>query len=127
MNKSKLYSVLRILLGLALLFFGGMSLFAGGELPEMNEAASAVVTAFASSGYILMTVSIVFLLTGLGFLLNKWVTLSALLLLPISVNIVLFHLFLEPAGSIPGIVILLLNLYMLCANKDKLKPILAMK
>jgi len=127
MKNAKLYLLLRIILGFALLAFGVSGLLQLAPLPEMNEMATTVITAYLDSGYVLTVVQLVFVVTGLAFILNKWVALSAIVLFPISLNIVLFHLFLEPAGSIVGIVVLAINIYLLVANKEKFKPLLAVK
>ena len=56
--------------------------------------------------------------------MNKYAALMMLILMSISINAVLFHATLEP-GSIPGAIILLvLNVVMLYAYKDKYKDLL---
>ncbi|MFA7193619.1 MAG: hypothetical protein WC087_01750 [Candidatus Paceibacterota bacterium] len=72
------------------------------------------------SGYITMMMSVVFLIA----LVSLWtgrVALAALLLLPITLNIVGFHAFLDGGlfkmGALMGNILLILNVYFLCQTK----------
>jgi len=54
--------------------------------------------------------------------------LSALLIAPITVNVVAFHLFLDggllTSGAVMGNIMLLINLYLLWKNREHYKPLL---
>ena len=127
MKKNQFYHVLRVLLGLALIFFGLNILIGFLENPPLPEAATAFATALFNSGYMMTVVEIFEIVIGIMLVFNRFVPLAAVLLVPLSVNFVLFHLFLDFRGIIPAVVISIANLYFVLANWDLYKPLLKMK
>ena len=120
---AKVVLVLRIVFGLFLITFGLNKFLQFMPMGEMGEAAGNFFGALMSTKT-LMLVAIVEIVAGLSLLLNKYAALMMLILMSISINAVLFHATLEP-GSIPGaIVLLVLNVVMLYAYKDKYKDLL---
>jgi len=89
----------------------------------------AFISAIQATGYMFPAVGIVSLVCGLAFLANRYVALAAIILLPITVNFAIFHIFL--GFSIPSIfsflfiretlsyIPLALNLYMLYSEREK--------
>ncbi|MDD7886409.1 DoxX family membrane protein [Flavivirga sp. 57AJ16] len=121
---SKVFMVVRILLGLFVLFFGLNKFFHFMDMGEMSAEAGAYFGALASVNLITL-IAIVEIVAGLTFIFNKFGALLALILMSISVNAVLFHATLEP-GSIAGALILLvLNIIVLYGYKDKYKDLLS--
>ena len=120
---SKVFMVLRILLGIFVLVFGLNKFLHFIPMGEMGEAANNYFGALAATKT-LTVVGIVEIVAGLALLLNKYGALLALILMSISVCAVLFHATLEPA-TIPGsIVLLVLNIAVLFGYKDKYKDLL---
>ncbi len=120
---SKVFMVVRILLGLFVLFFGLNKFFHFMEMGEMSAEAGAYFGAL-SSAKVITLVAVVEIVAGLALILNKFGALLALILMSISVNAVLFHATLEP-GSIAGALILLvLNIIVLYGYKSKYKDLL---
>jgi hypothetical protein len=82
------------------------------------------------SKYVMIMMSAVFLIS-LICLWTKRVALASLLLLPVSLNIVGFHAFLDggllTSGAVMGNVLLLLNLYFLWKSCDQISPLLKAK
>ena len=68
-----------------------------------------------ASGYVLQIVGFLEIVIGLMLLINKAVPFALLLLAPISVNILLFHLFLDLPGIAGAIVIANGNLQVVCS------------
>ncbi len=93
------------------------------SMGEMGEAAGNFFSALMSTKT-LMLVAIVEIAAGLSLLLNKYAALMMLILMSISINAVLFHATLEPGIIYGAIVLLVLNLVMLYAYKDKYKDLL---
>jgi putative oxidoreductase len=62
---------------------------------------------------------------GLLLLTNRFVSLAAIVLLPISVNIFLFHFFLAPQGMVVAILVLIANLMLLLAYRKNYQALLA--
>jgi len=77
--------------------------------------------------YIMAVVHIIALIA----LWTKREALAAILVLPITVNVVAFHLFLDggllTTGAILGNIMLLLNLYLIWKNRDSYKELLGSK
>lgn len=120
---AKVLLVLRIVFGLFLITFGLNKFLQFMPMGEMGEAAGNYFGALMSTKT-LMLVAIVEIAAGLSLLLNKYAALMMLILMSVSINAVLFHATLEP-GSIPGaLVLLVLNVVMLYAYKEKYKDLL---
>ena len=120
---SKVLLALRIVFGLFLVTFG-LNKFLDFMPPmEMGEAAGSYFGALMSTKT-MMLVAIVEILAGLSLLLNKYAALMMLILMSVSVNAVLFHATLEPSTIPPALVLLVLNIVMLFAYRDKYKDLL---
>jgi uncharacterized membrane protein YphA (DoxX/SURF4 family) len=123
---SKVFMVLRILLGLFVLVFGLNKLVPGGFLPmpELAGEAGAYFGALISSKTLTL-VAIVEVLAGLAIITNKFGALFTLILMSVSVNAVLFHATLDPGGIGGSLVLLLLNIAVLYGYKEHYKPLLS--
>ena len=120
---SKVFMVVRILLGLFVLFFGLNKFFHFMDMGDMSAEAGAYFGAL-NSAKVITLVALVEILAGLALIFNKYGALMSLILMSISVNAVLFHATLEP-GSIAGALILLvLNIVALYGYKDSYKSLL---
>lgn len=119
---------LRIVAG-ALVFISGLmglGLF-GFEPPVAEPNARAFQLAMHGAGYFLPIVTAVFLISGLSFLLNRFAAFSAILLAPVSANILLFHTILG-AGELPAALLLsVINGYMLWYCRAAYAPLLRPK
>jgi uncharacterized membrane protein YphA (DoxX/SURF4 family) len=116
--------IARVLLGLVFFVFGlnGFLHFMG-PMPEMQGQAGAFITALASSGY-LYVIAFLQVVGGLCLLLGaRFVPLGLTLLGPVIVNIVLFHVFLEPGGLVMSLVISVLALFLLWIYRFKFPAI----
>ncbi len=123
--------LLKVLLSLLMLMpiVGALGVFPAPTADlYTNPKAFAFIEVLMSSGYINPIMAIVFAL-ALVALWTKREALAALLILPLTVNIVAFHLFLDgglfTSGSIPADVLLLLNVYFLWAYRTAYLPLLA--
>jgi uncharacterized membrane protein YphA (DoxX/SURF4 family) len=122
---SKVFMILRILLGVFVLVFGLNKFLNFLPAPEgMSEAAGAYFGALMSAKVISL-VAIVEIAAGLALIFNKYGALLAIILMSVSVNIVLFHATLDPGNIAPGIVLLVLNIVALYGYKDKYKNLLS--
>lgn len=128
MKTNKLATAARILLGAILVFAGGMyfAMIAGlvPQPPAMEGAAGAFMEGLMASGYLMTVVKVLEVVFGLLFLFNQWTKLVLVLLAPLSVNFVLFHVFLAPADGVLAYVVFLLNAYLLWVNRDAYEELL---
>ena len=67
------------------------------------------MNSLGATGYIFPLVGVLEVFIGLMLLLKKWVPFVIILLAPISVNILLFHLFLELPGVAVALLIAIFN------------------
>jgi uncharacterized membrane protein YphA (DoxX/SURF4 family) len=121
--------IARLLMGLAFFVFGlnGFLNFIPPPKTPMPEGAMAFIGALMKTGYMFPLIAGTQLLVGVLLLLNLFVPLALVLIVPILVNIVAFHIYLEPSGSLPGLVLLALDLYLAWVYRKAYCPMLRMR
>lgn len=77
-----------------------------------NVAAEAFTSGLFQSGYFFPMLKGLEVLLGAFLIIGLFVPLSLVMLMPISLNILLFHTLLIPSGAPMGIVIVALHLYL---------------
>lgn len=120
---SKVTIALQMLLGLALFVFGLNKFMNFMPMGEMPEAAGNFMAVLATAKY-MPILGFLEMLIGALLLTNKYVALALVLLAPLSVNFLIFHIFLAPAGIVPALIISAINLVLLFSNKEKYKTML---
>ncbi len=123
----KVILILRIILGLAMIVFGANKFLRFLPMPEMQEAAGAFMGALAETGYMIPLIGVVEVVTGALILAGLFVPLALVLLAPVLVNIVLFHLFLDPGGILPGLVLTIIAAVLMLAHFGSYLPLLRAK
>lgn len=122
--------VLRILLALILLMpvAGLLGIFPEPTAEMYTPEGWAYMSALMNTGYMMPLLTLVFFICAILLLVGK-TALAAILLAPVTVNIITFHWFLDEfpigASSILGYVVLLLNLYFLWVNREKYRSVWA--
>jgi len=96
-------TILRILLGVSLLIFGANKFIAFIPIFDMAPAAANFMESLNSTGYVLYVVACLEIVIGILLLFKKWVPFALILLAPIVVNILLFHLFLDVSGALVAV------------------------
>ncbi len=117
----------RVVLGLIFAVFGVIGLFELGPQPEMSEEASAFMGAIMDTGYLWPVIKVSEIVCGVLLILGMFVPLALVVLAPIALNILLFHVFLAPEGSVIGIVILVLGLYIAHQHRESFSAVLRRK
>lgn len=120
---SKVFMVVRILLGLFVLVFGLNKFLHFIPDFELSEAGQNYFGALAVT-HTLTVVGLVEVVAGLALILNKWGALMTVILMSVSVCAVLFHITLEPNDMAGAIVLLVLNVLALIGYKDRYKELL---
>jgi uncharacterized membrane protein YphA (DoxX/SURF4 family) len=117
-------AIVRILLGLMFLVFGLNGFLNFMPAPkDLRQEIITVSDALLKAGY-MTVVSSVELLVALLLLTNRFVPLALALLAPIIVGILTFHIYLAPASIGPGILVLLMELYLAWAYRGAFRPML---
>ncbi len=117
----------RVVLGLIFAVFGVIGLFELGPQPEMSEEAGAFMGAIMDTGYLWPVIKVTEIVCGVLLILGLFVPLALVVLAPIALNILLFHVFLAPEGSVIGIVILVLGLYIAHQHRESYSAVLRRK
>ncbi len=120
---SKVFMIIRYILALGLLFFGTNKLFHFMTPPPAPEEAMGYWQALTASNT-MMLVGIVEAVAGLSLLINKYAALMMVILMSVSINAVMYHAAFDPDSIIMAIVLLVFNIIMLVAYKDKYKELL---
>ncbi len=115
--------VVRILMGALLLFASIAYFFKLFPEPEITGNLKTFNEGLAASGYMMNLVKTIELLCGLAFISGKFVRLANLVLLPVSVNIILVHLFLDPANIGAGAFLFLGNIFLIYRNWSSYKEL----
>ncbi|MBI9034483.1 MAG: DoxX family membrane protein [Bacteroidales bacterium] len=116
--------ILKILAGIMLIIFGANKLFPFMPSPEMEGMAAEFMKALNDSGYLMQLVGLVEILTGLAMITNKFLPLMLVVMAPVSVNMLAFHLFMEPASTGPAAFIFLVNFYLIYINRAEYDALL---
>lgn len=104
--------IVRILLGLILVVFPINALFLKKFSPKMPDKAQLVMNTFRDTGYLLYFIQWTELIVGISLLTGFFIPLALIVLIPISINILLFHIFLAPPVVGPGLFIFAMNLFL---------------
>ncbi len=121
--------VLKIVLSLILVMpiLGVLGIFPAptSDLYNTPEAFDFVMM-LTNAGYIMWMMAVVFLIS-LALIIKNKMALVSLLILPITLNIVGFHAFMDggllTSGAIMGNVFFLINIYFLWENREKYKSL----
>jgi uncharacterized membrane protein YphA (DoxX/SURF4 family) len=104
--------IARVLLGLVFVVFGSNAFLQFMPMPEMSGRPAQFIGALAATGY-LQAIAALQVIGGALLLIGKFVPLGLTLLGPIIVNIVLYHVFLDPSGTPVAIVVALLEAFLI--------------
>jgi putative oxidoreductase len=114
--------IVRVLLGLLFAVLGSNAFLHFIPMPPMQGQAGAFIGALINSGYI-YAIAGVQVVGGLLLLIGRFIPLGLTLLGPVIVNIMLYHIFLDPSGLSMAIFISVLALFLLWAYRDRFAAI----
>jgi hypothetical protein len=119
-------SIARVLFGLVFFVFGldGFLHFVPQPTTPPPEGALAFGMALLQSGYMFPLIKGTELVGGALLLGNRFVPLALVLLAPIVVNIVAFHVFLAPSGMLLSLVLLAFEIGLAWAYRAAYRPLL---
>jgi hypothetical protein len=122
-RKNKGQTAARLTLGLIFSVFGLNGFLHFIPQPPHAGAAGAYLGALAATGYMFPLIKGTELIAGLLLLAGRAVPFALTLLAPVVVNIVLFHLFLEPASLAIPVITLALGLYLAWTERAVFAPL----
>ena len=119
-------TVTRVLEGLVFFVFGLNFFFHFIPQPQnVPPAAASFAGALFASGYFFVLLKVIEVASGIALLANRFVPLALTILAPIVVNILAFHLFLEPAGLPVAIVVVALEIANAWFYRDAFRSVVA--
>ena len=127
-----LYLVLRIGLGLMLLIFGLNKFFwflvdfDFTGYPEAEYLFNALRYSGpepTGKGYIMNLVGLTEVVVGILLIITKWAPFALVMLVPISINLVLFHVFVNPPNIGPALAVAFVNGLLMYRNWDHYRPL----
>src|SRR6267378_3346862 len=102
-RRAILPTIARILMGLAFTAFGLIGLLNLMPPPKtLPPGVGEFMAGLKATRYFFPLLFGTQLLVGILLLLNRFVPLALVLIMPVLTNIILYHIFLEPAGIVPG-------------------------
>jgi uncharacterized membrane protein YphA (DoxX/SURF4 family) len=116
--------IARILLGLIFVFFGlnGFLHFLPAQLPP-GVAGQFLGALFAS--HALLFIAAFQVIGGALLLIGRYIALGLVILAPIIVNILIFHITMAPAGIVPGLVATILWFIVFAGHRSSFAGILS--
>ena len=117
--------IVRVLMGLMFAFASIVVLFKLMPQPEQTGNVKIFMDGMTVTGYMMTTIKLIELICAIAFLSGRFVPLATVVIFPITVNIFLFHAFLEPSGLPVAILLIIGNLFLAWNYREKYKGILA--
>lgn len=119
--------IIRVLMGLMFAFASIAFFFKLIDVPEPTGNVKIFNDGIIASVYLMPTVKVFELLCALAFLTGRFVPLATVIIFPIILNILLFHVFLQPSGIPLAVLLMFGDLFLAYYYRDKYKPMLAAK
>lgn len=117
-------AIVRVLLALLFLMFGLNGFLNFMPAPkDLPPDIITVSTGLMKGGY-MAVVSTTEIIVAVLLLSNRFVPLALTLLAPIIVGIITFHIAIAPATIVPGVVVLVMELYLAWAYRGAFRPML---
>jgi len=111
-KKRVLPAAARMFMGLVFLVFGLNGLLNFIPQPKtLPDGVIAFLGAMMNTRYFLPLVFGTQVVVGVLLLVNRFVPLALVMIAPVIVHILAFHLYLQPGGIGPGVLVLLLEIY----------------
>jgi len=105
--------VTRSLLALILIVFGLNKFLNFMPLPPMPEPAESFMGALMETGYIMVIVAALEVISGIFLMINKYSALILVIVFPVLLNAFLFHLFLDFKGIGGALLALSLTVFLM--------------
>jgi hypothetical protein len=117
----------RLLMGLGFCVFGSNGFH--NFIPQPNNLPAGLMAYFGAlqnTHYMLPLIFGTQLLAGILLLTNLFVPLALVIIAPVIVNILALHIFLQPGGIVPGIIVAGLEIYLVFAYRSHFSRLFVM-
>jgi putative oxidoreductase len=120
---SRFTAIVRVALGILLVVFGSNKFLHYLPMEAPTGAAGDFMHSLGATGYIFPVVGVLEVFIGVLLLLKRWVPFAMILLAPISINILLFHLFLDIPGAGVALLVAVLNAILIYKHWRLYRPL----
>jgi hypothetical protein len=115
---------LKYVLALGLLFMGMNKFVVFMPVFELTGDANILYRALDQAGFILPLIGFVEILAGILLIRKNTTPLGLIILLPLSISIMLFHLFMAPTQILPALFVFALNAILIYRDRAIFSPII---
>jgi putative oxidoreductase len=116
--------IVRVLIGLLFLFASVPVLLNLFPQPELTGNTKIFMDGVSASKYLMPLIKITEMLCGLAFVSGYFVPLATVVIAPVVVNIFFTHVFMDMSGLPVAITLVLANIFLAYAHRDKFRPVL---
>jgi len=121
--KNKILFVICLLFGLMFINSGLNKIFNYLPVPaDMPENIMKQMAAFMQISWLMPLVAVTEIVGGILFIIPKYRALGAIMIFPVMLGVLLFHIIDAPAGIIMAIILLAINLWVIIENREKYMP-----
>ena len=121
--KDKIFLGIQILSGLMLVVFGLNKFLHFMPMPPASPEMGEYMKALFATGFIFPIIAVVEIVAGLSFIANKFTALMAVIVMPVMLNALLAHLFLDPAGIGGALFIVVAIIVVMIRYKERYREI----
>ena len=122
--RSKIVMVLSIVFGIFMANSGLKKFTSHMPTPEFADSGVSLMTAMGNSGWLIPLIALIEIGAGIMLIIGRTRPLGAIMMLPITTGIMLFHMISEPSGMIIGLAVFLLNAFLIFENREKYMPMI---
>lgn len=119
--------VLRMLLGLLLLFSSISYFFNLIPVPELSGPIKEFNEGIAATGYLVTLIKAIELICGIALISGYFVPLALIAFFPIAVNILMVHLTIAPEGIPVAIFVILSTLFLIYTRRSHYLPLFQLR
>jgi uncharacterized membrane protein YphA (DoxX/SURF4 family) len=124
--KTRTLTILSVLFGVMMINSGLNKFFNYMPIPEeMPALMIETMESFLQIGWLFPLVAIIEILGGAFFIFERTRALGAIMLLPITVGILLFHIIQAPENIAIALILLAINVWVIAENRARYMPMIA--
>ena len=121
--KNKIFLGVQVLSGIMLVVFGLNGFLQFIPMPQPPVEMGQYMGALFTTGFIFPIVAVIEILAGVSFIVNKYTSFMAIIVMPIMINAFLAHLFLDLAGIGGSAFLIIATLIVMIKNKERYQAI----
>ncbi len=124
--KNKILFIASLLFGLMFINSGLNKFLHYIPMPkDLPEGLVKITDAFMSVSWLMPLIGIIEIIGGILFITKKYRALSALIILPVVVGVLLTHIFNAPSGFPIAIILFAINIWVIYENREKYMPMIS--